>query len=134
MNETLTPDALAAALRRFADGHLAAVAAIALLVSHRTWLTKPDFVRLVTLAGGHHTDGGPLYAVVQWDKVRQLLDDQAAPASGSEWAVLAVIWSLAAGDLRRAADTCDTRNAALVAGSVAAAMGVREIPRPRPVI
>lgn len=133
VNDTLNADLLAAALRRYADGSLALVAAIALLISHRTWLTKPEFVQLVTLAGDH-PDGGPLYGRVRWDKVRHLLDERDAPASGSEWAVLDVVHSLAAGDLRRAADTCDTRNAALVAGSVATAMGLREMPRPRPAI
>lgn len=116
------PDLLGAAMRRRAEGDRAEMAAVALLVAHRRWLHEPAFTRCVLLL-----DAGRM-AVVDWHALRQLHTDRAAPCSTSEWAVLGVAIDLVTGALGDAVGSCDTRNSELIAGAVACALRVRDLP------
>ena len=95
---TLTPDQLAPMLRAWAAGLYPSEAALDLLVTHRFWLTRRDFLtRLVDAVDDGWGPRGAVVAMasVDWDGVAAFLDDPAVPASSSEVAILRLAASLA---------------------------------------
>ena len=95
---TLTPERLAPMLRAWAAGLYAEEAAVDLLIAHRTWLTRRDFLtRLVDVETEAWTPGGiPVpQASIDWDTVAMFTDGGALPASSSETVILRLAASLA---------------------------------------
>ena len=118
--ETDNPDPLPAALRAHAAGLLAAEAAIELLIGHRTWLHRPDFVHHYIATGPDLTTSTPM-AWVDWPAAIIALDTQGMACSSSEARMLRVAASLAAGlplDLGDAITRLDTTNLTLVVQAV----------------
>jgi hypothetical protein len=117
-------DDLAAAVRAWAQGWLPTEAAAELLIAHRTWLLREDFLQVAVEAG--------------WDPFRErmvaAIDFAAAagavqgvlPCSDGERQVLLVAASIAGGipvDLREAALCMDAANAARAAQAICHAAG-----------
>ncbi len=86
----MTPEVLAAALLAQAEGSYSAEAAAGLLVAHRSWLARADFLRFVDVAPSF-CDERVLMASVDWEAA--LAADLAA--SSSETQMLAVAAELA---------------------------------------
>jgi len=111
---------LAAALRAHARGRYHAVAAVELLIGHRRWLCREEFVgRFVWV--GRALVGGDLLAVVDWPAVVKALAAGGLPCSGGEGCVLRIAASIAAGvpvDLRDCLSTLDGVSVGLVVQAV----------------
>lgn len=112
-------------LRAHAAGLLADVAAVNLLISHRHWLTRPDFtdrfVHLTTAADGHRVG-----ARIDWDAAITAVDLGELPCSGSEAHLLRIAASLAAGTpirLREILGGLDRTNITAVTAALTAANG-----------
>lgn len=86
----MTPEVLAAALLAQAEGSYSAEAAVGLLVAHRSWLARADFLRFVDVAPSF-CDDRVLMASVDWEAA--LAADLAG--SSSETQMLAVAAELA---------------------------------------
>ena len=115
MNTTPPPDdpPLAAALRACADGFYPAEAAAELLISHASWLCRPDFRDDYVDTGTSITDGTTLMAMIDWPAAISALDVGGLPSSGGERRVLRLAASLADGipvDLRDAFTGMDAVN------------------------
>lgn len=128
---TLTVDELAPMLRAWAGGLYTDEAAVELLIQHRTWLRRRDFV--VALVDAVVDGWGPQGVVVpmasiDWEGVEAFLDE--APASRSEICILRLAASLAgaqvAGSLRDLTVNLDDTNAALVLDALAHRYGWHE--------
>ena len=110
---------LCVALRAHARGLLATEAAIELLVDHRCWLRRPDFVD-----GYLETDSGLNTTPItwaNWPAAITALETGALPCSGSEAQMLRIAASLADGipvDLRDALTSLDHDNRTLVIQAV----------------
>jgi hypothetical protein len=119
-------DDLAAAIRAWAKGWLPTEAAAELLISHRTWLLREDFLQVAVEVGWEPFRGGEVAAidfVAAADAVQGML-----PCSDGERQVLLVAASIAEGipvDLREAALCLDAGNAARAAQAVCHAAGRR---------
>lgn len=119
---TLPLDALAAGLRAHARGDYGTEAAVDLLIGHRRWLERPDFLDALVLTDRerHRT---PL-AWICWPQVPAFLAD--APCSSSEARILRLAASLAGTDPARPLSDLltglDDSNTALVAGAIAHAL------------
>jgi hypothetical protein len=115
---TLTTDAIADLLRQRATGSYADEAATELLIAHRTWLDRRDF--LTTCVDYDH-DGHHPVVWVDWHRVPAFLD--AAPCSASEARILRLATELSGIDTGWAlADLLcglDDRNSALVVDAIA---------------
>jgi len=100
------------------------VAAAELLIGHRVWLGREEFVeRFVQVCAGWT---GAVMAVVDWSGVVDAVDSGRLGCSGSEAAVLRIAASLAAGaavDLGDALTGLDEANLRLVAEAVLRAGG-----------
>lgn len=118
--ETDNPDPLPTALRAHAAGLLAVEAAIELLIGHRIWLHRPDFVDHYIATDPGPTTSTPM-AWVDWPAAIIALDTQGLACSSSEARMLRVAASLAAGlplDLGDAITRLDTTNLDLVVQAV----------------
>ena len=106
-------DDLAAAIRAWAKGWLPAEAAAELLIAHRTWLLREDFLQVAVEVGWEPFRGREVAAIdfaAAADAVQGML-----PCSDGERQVLLVAASLVEGipvDLREAALCMDAVNAA----------------------
>ena len=114
-------------MRAHAEGLLCLQAAVELLIGHRRWLCRDDFVgRFVGLVPG---SGGEV-ALVSWRAAERALRAGRLPCSGSEGCVLRIAASIAEGvtvDLGECLSTLDAANIGLVADAVRRAGG-RTVP------
>jgi hypothetical protein len=119
---------LAEALCAHARGLYCAEAAIRLLVGHRVWLLRADFVGWFIEIGPGFVHGTPT-ALVDWPEAVAALDAGRLPCSASEGQVLRIAASLAEGiplDVREAVSGLDAANIVLVAEAILHAAGHRE--------
>ena len=101
-------------------------AAVELLIGHRWWLVRDDFLSYVECCRGF---GGEAMAAIDWPAVWAAVEDGHLPCSGGEGQVLRVAVSIAEGipvDLREVATCVDAANSVLVARAVLTAGGHRE--------
>jgi hypothetical protein len=116
---------LAAALRAHAEGLYCPQAAVELLIGHRRWLCRDDFLgRFVGLVP--ETAGGGVFAVVGWRAAVRALSSGRLPCSGSEGSVLRIAASIAGGvpvDLSECLSTLDESTIGLVVDAVLRAGG-----------
>jgi hypothetical protein len=117
---------LAAALRAHAEGLYCPQAAVELLIGHRWWLGRDEFVgRFVRLVP--ETASGGVLAVFAWRAAVRALGAGRLCCSDSEACVLRVAASIAEGapvDLGECLSTLDEANIGLVADAVRRAGGV----------
>ena len=102
---------------------LSTEAAVGLLVGHRGWLLRRDFVGELTESCG---SAGSAMAFVDWPAAVAALDSGRLPCSSGEAQVLRLAASLAEGipvDLREALCGLDAANAALAARALLHAAG-----------
>ena len=118
---------LAAGLRAHAKGLFCAEAAVELLIGHRLWLCREEFV-------GHFVEvaadlaGGGVLAFVEWRAAVTALDAGRLPCSDSEGQMLRIAASVAEGvpvDLCGALTGLDATNIVLVTQAVRHAGGHR---------
>jgi hypothetical protein len=110
----------------WAKGLLVCEAAVELLIGHRCWLVRDDFLVHVEFCGGFHSE---LMAAIDWRAAWTALEDGHLPCSSGERQILRVVASIAEGvsiDLRDAVSCLDAVNSVLVARAVLAAGGHRE--------
>ena len=126
MHSTAIPiDELICQLLDAADGILADTAAVKLIISHKKFLHRDAFRRIIG-AGTSISTGQPL-AVIGWDAALCALEAGQMPCASSEQAILRIAASL--GDpeipvrLRTVLGNLDTRNITLVADAITAANG-----------
>jgi hypothetical protein len=101
-------------------------AAVELVIGHRSWLIREDFLVYIEFCRGFR---GESMAAIDWQAVWAGLEDGHLPCSSGERQVLRVAASLAEGipvDLGDVVTSLDVVNAVLVAGAVLAAGGHRE--------
>jgi hypothetical protein len=102
-----------------------AQAAVELLIGHRWWLCREDFVgRFVRLVP--HVAGDGVLAVVAWRAAVRALSMGRLPCSGGEGRVLRIAASIAEGvpvDLAECLSTLDSANIGLVVEAVYRAGG-----------
>lgn len=111
---------LPAALRAHAHGLLAAEAAVELLIGHRAWLHRHDFLDDYVDTTAGLTTGTPT-ACVNWPAAITALETGALPCSAGEARMLRIAASLAEGipiDLRAALTGLDADNLDLVTQAV----------------
>jgi hypothetical protein len=116
---------LAKALEDQARGLLCAEAAVKLLIGHRSWLVRTDFVGSFDEMLETMSDEAPM-ALLDWPSALDALRSGWLHCSSSEGQVLALAASIAEGipvDLRDALGGLDETNACLVAASVLHAAG-----------
>ena len=98
-------------------------AAVELLIGHRGWLVRDDFLSYIECCRGF---GGEAMASIDWPAVWVAVEDGHLPCSRGEGQVLRVAVSIAEGisvDLREVATCVDAANGVLVACVVLAAGG-----------
>jgi hypothetical protein len=101
-------------------------AAVELLIGHRWWLVRDDFLVHVEFCCGFR---GESMAAIDWRAAWMALEDGHLPCSSGEGQILRVVASIAEGvpiDLRDAVSSLDEVNSVLVARAVLAAGGHRE--------
>jgi hypothetical protein len=111
----------------WAEGLLSAEAAVELLIGHRLWLFRGDFLG-IAVEPGWEVFSGRVVAVVDFGAAARALEAGVLPCSGSEGRVLRIAASIAEGvlvDLREAVTGLDEGNAVLAAGAVLHAAGYR---------
>jgi hypothetical protein len=121
---------LAAALRVWAKGLLAAEAAVELLIGHRLWLYRPDFRDIAVEPGWEVFSGRQAMAAVDFEAAAGAVEAGALPCASSEGQVLRLAASIAAGvpvDLGGAVSGLDAANVGLVAAAVLHAAGHRDL-------
>ncbi len=115
-------------MRAHAEGLYCLRAAVGLLIGHRQWLCREDFVgRFVWLVPD--TGGGARLAAVRWRAAVRALDAGRLSCSDSEGYVLRIAASIAEGvavDLRECLSTLDMVNIGLVVRAALAAGGHHE--------
>jgi hypothetical protein len=119
-------DDLAAAIRAWAKGLLCLEAAVELLIAHRAWLEREDFLQVAVEVGWEPFLGREV-AAVDFAAAAGAVHG-ALPCSAGERQVLLVAASIAEGipvDLREAALCMDAANAARAARAVCHAAGRR---------
>jgi len=102
-------------------------AAVELLIGHRGWLVRDNFLSYVELRRGFH---GEAMAAIDWPAVWAAVEDGHLPCSRGEGQVLRVAVSIAEGipvDLREVATCLDAANSVLVARAVLTAGGHGEV-------
>ncbi len=120
---------LAAAVRVWAKGLLAAEAAVELLIGHRLWLYRDD-LREVAVEFGSEAFSGRVMAAVDFEAAAGALQAGVLPSGSSQVQVLRLAASIAAGvpvDLGGAVSGLDAANAGLVAGALLHAAGHRDL-------
>jgi hypothetical protein len=118
---------LAEALREHARGAYCTEAAVELLIGHRRWLERGDFVARFVGVLDVEPGGAPM-AMLDWSGALEALDRRELACSSSEGQVLALAASLAAGiavDLQDALCGLDLANTMLLATAVVHATGHR---------
>jgi len=98
-------------------------AAVELLIGHRWWLVRDDFLSYVEYCRGF---GGEAMAAIDWRAVWAAVQDGHLPCSRGEGQVLRFAVSIAEGipvDLREIATGVDAANSVLVACAVLTAGG-----------
>ena len=118
-----------AALRVWAKGLLCTEAAVELLVGHRSWLVREDFLA-VAVEFGWETFSGQVMAAVDFEAAAGALEAGVLPCAGSEGQILRLAASIAGAaaiDLGSALSGLDEGNVALVAGAVLHAAGHRGV-------
>jgi hypothetical protein len=121
-------DDLAAALRAWAKGLFTAEAAVELLIGHRSWLYREDFLE-IAVEFGQGIASGAVMAAVDFEAAARALEAGALPCSGGEGRVLRIAASIAGGvpvDLGEAVTGLDENNAVLAAAAVLHAAGYRD--------
>lgn len=112
-------------MRAHAEGLYCLQAAVGLLIGHRRWLCRDDFVnRFVGLLPG--ADGGAALAMVSWRAAVRALTANRLSCSDGEGFVLRIAASIAEGiavDLRECLSTLDDANIGLVVDAVGRAAG-----------
>jgi hypothetical protein len=126
---TFTPDQLADMLHAWADGLYTDEAAVGLLITHRTWLTRRDFLTscVDAIDDGWTREGSAAMASIDWARAARLAYD--APCSTSESAVLRLAASLAGtstGDLATLTRGLDVTNIARLLEALAHRAGWHE--------
>ncbi|HEY6424542.1 MAG TPA: hypothetical protein VIY28_15105 [Pseudonocardiaceae bacterium] len=114
---------MTASLRAWAEGLLACEAAVELLIGHRCWLDREDFLALAVEC---LDDGVRPMAALGWAAAVTALDTDRLPCSGSDAQMLRLAAGIAGGvpvDLGDALSGLDRHNAALVAAAVVHAAG-----------
>ena len=100
------------------------LAAVELLIGHRSWLVRDDFLDYVESCRGFH---GESMASIDWLAVWTALEDGHLPCSSGERQILCVAASIAEGvpiDLRDAVSSLDAVNLDRVAQALMAAGGL----------
>lgn len=108
----------------WAKGLLTCEAAVELLISHRSWLVRDDFLGYVEFCRGF---GGESMAAIDWRAAWAALEDGCLPCSSGERQVLRVAASIAEGvpiDLGDAVTSLDSVNLHRVAQALLAAGGL----------
>jgi hypothetical protein len=111
-------------LRAHVSGLSAPTAAVELLIAHRTWLNRADFLARFTFTGTDF-DTGTTSTGIDWTAAIDALSHDIA-CSGGEARLLRIAASIAKGipvNLRNAVTGLDRVNAALVAQAVTQATG-----------
>ena len=113
-------------MRAHAEGLYCLQGAVELLIGHRRWLCRDDFLgRFVRLVPA--TAGGGVLAVVAWRAAVRALSAGRLPCSDSEGSVLRIAASIAGGvmvDLGECLSTLDSVNIGLVVDAVRRGGGV----------
>ena len=120
---------MSSALRAWAKGLLCLEAAVELLIGHRLWLFRKDFLA-VAVESGREVFSGREIAAVDFVAAAGALAAGALPCSGGERRVLRIAASIAEGvpvDLREAVTGLDENNAVLAAAAVLHAAGHRDL-------
>jgi len=116
-------------MRAWAKGLLCLEAAVELLIGHRSWLFRDDFLA-ITVEFGWEVLSGRGMAAADFVAAAGALDAGVLPCSSGEGQVLRIAASIAEGvpvDLREAATSLDERNAGLAAAAVLHAAGHRDL-------
>jgi hypothetical protein len=116
-------------LRVWAKGLLCLEAAVELLIGHRSWLFREDFLS-IAVESGHEVFSGREIAAVDFVAAAGALEAGVLPCSGGEGRVLRIAASIAGGvpvDLREAVTGLDADNAVLAAAAVLHAAGHRDL-------
>lgn len=117
---------LTAALRAHAQGLYCLEAAVELLISHRSWLRRTDFLHFVHTAPGL-IDATPM-APIDWTEAINALNQGKLPCSDSEDRILRLAASLAQGipvNLSDALTSLDHHNTELISHAIKHATGHR---------
>jgi hypothetical protein len=104
-------------------------AAVELLIGHRLWLFRGDFLA-IAVEPGQEVFSGREMAAVDFAAAAAALEAGVLPCSGGEGRVLRIAASIAEGvpvDLREAACGLDENNAVLAAAAVLHAAGHRDL-------
>ena len=116
-------------MRAWAKGLLCLEAAVELLIGHRSWLSREDFLA-IAVEPGREVFSGRDMAAVDFAAAAGALEAGVLPCSGGEGRMLRIAASIAAGvpvDLREAVTGLDEKNAVLAAGAVLHAAGHRDL-------
>ena len=116
-------------MRVWAKGLLGLEAAVELLIGHRSWLRREDFLEIAVESGQGITSGAVM-AAVDFEAAARALEAGVLPCSGGEGRVLRIAASIGGGvpvDLREAVTGLDERNAVLAAAAVLRAAGHRDL-------
>jgi len=111
----------------WAKGLLCLEAAVELLIGHRSWLLRGDFLA-IAVESGREVFSGRVLAAVDFEAASRALEAGVLPGSGGEGRVLRIAASIAEGvpvDLREAVTGLDEDNAMLAAAAVLHAAGQR---------
>ena len=126
---SLTPEQLAPMLRAWAKGLYTSEAAIELLIAHRVWLTRHDFLATCVDAidNGWTREGFEPMASVDWARAARFAFD--VPCSTAEAAVLRLACSLdgtSTGDLAGLTRGLDAANTSRLLEAIAHRLGWHE--------
>jgi hypothetical protein len=116
-------------MRAWAKGLLCLEAAVELLIGHRSWLYRGDFLDLAVELGRQVFSGQPM-AAVGFEVAAASLEAGVLPCSSGEGQVLRLAASIAAGvpvDLREVLTGLDKTNSGLAATAVLHAAGHRDL-------
>ncbi len=114
-------------MRAWAKGLLCLEAAVELLIGHRWWLYRGDFLD-VAVEPGREMSGGQAMAAVDFEAAVAALEAGALSCSSGEGRVLRLAASIAAGvpvDLRDVVTGLDEANSGLAAAAMLHAAGHR---------
>ena len=116
-------------MRAWAKGLFSTEAAVELLIGHRSWLSRGDFLE-IAVEFGYGIGDGAVMAAVDWEAAVAALETGRLPCSGGGGRMLRLAASMAGGvavDLGSALPGLDERNITLIAGAVLQAAGHREL-------
>lgn len=116
-------------MRAWAKGLLCLEAAVELLIGHRWWLCRSDFLD-VAVEPGREVFSGQVMAAVDFEAAAACLEAGELPCSSGEGQVLRLAASIAAGvpaDLREILTGLDRANSGLAVAAVLHAAGHRDL-------